>query len=44
MKTKWNSVKTLFLSILMMIPIAGSAQNLKSFTLEDLNFGGNQLS
>lgn len=41
MKTKWNSVKTLFLSILMMIPIAGSAQNLKSFTLEDLNFGGN---
>ncbi len=24
-----------------MIPIAGSAQNLKSFTLEDLNFGGN---
>ncbi len=41
MKTKWNTIKTLFLSVLIMIPIAGSAQNLKSFTLEDLNFGGN---
>ena len=41
MKTKRYSIKTFFLSVLIMIPIAGSAQNLKSFTLEDLNFGGN---